>query len=47
MNVKFETIENIAHYKLVEKISARGCRVTAHHYYADEKLADKFESLEI
>ena len=42
MNV--ETIENIAHYKLVEHISARVCRVRARHKQADQELADTFES---
>ena len=41
-----KTIENIAHYKLVENISARVCRVTARHKQADKELADSFESFD-
>ena len=41
-----KTIENIAHYKLVENILARVCRVTARHQQADNELADSFESFD-
>ena len=33
-------------FKLVENISARVCRVTAHHKQADQELADNFESFD-
>ena len=39
-------IENIAHYKLFENISARVCNVTARHKQADKELADSFESFD-
>ena len=41
-----KTIENIAHYKLVENMLARVGRVTASHKQADNELADNFESFD-
>ena len=42
MNV--EKIENIAHYKLVENISARVCRVTARHKQGRFRLLPQGDS---